>query len=203
MIPVRRQGRLNDGKRLRAIDPGGEARPDGVFLVEIRSASGDPQQQRDDRIDRKTDRRQVAGPTVAGRGVAPTGRPPAEDRSVSLPIRRPSRNDRRPRRDSDRPRARSGAASRAGAGRERKAAGQPTILTILDNRRRFGEREIAVDRDRRAAARLIALNSGLFRSPASNDRDLAMTAIPLCTSAPSRPGAGRARAVIAMAAARP
>ena len=45
----------------------------GSFLLEIRSASGDPQQQRDDRIDGKTDRRQVAGQTVAGRGVAPQG----------------------------------------------------------------------------------------------------------------------------------
>jgi hypothetical protein len=43
---------------------------------------------------------------------------------------------------------------------------------MLDNRRRFGEREIAVDQDRRAAARLIALNAGLFKSPASNDRIL-------------------------------
>jgi hypothetical protein len=36
------QGRLNDGKRLHAIDPEGETRSDDIVLDEIRLVAGEP-----------------------------------------------------------------------------------------------------------------------------------------------------------------
>ena len=119
----------------------------------------------------KTDRGQFAGQTVVGRGVAPEGDLPRKivQRLFRSSARRETTADLGERGIGL---GRDPALHRAGAARERKGAGQPTILNMLDNRRGFGEREIAVDQDRRAAARLIALNSGLFKSPASNDRIL-------------------------------
>ena len=57
LTPMRRPGALNDRKRLHAIDPGGETRPDDVVLDEIRPAACEPQQERHERIDRQIDRR--------------------------------------------------------------------------------------------------------------------------------------------------
>ena len=61
---------------LHAIDPGGETRPDDIVLDEIRPAAGDPQEERQERIDREVDRREFASQIRRRSRRPPIGRAP-------------------------------------------------------------------------------------------------------------------------------
>jgi hypothetical protein len=131
---------------------------------------GAPQQERHERIDRKIDGRQFAGQIVAGRGLLPWGKLPPQIVQRLFPdsVRRETLSDfseiliglgRQPALDCALARVAS----------EKSPPQQPTNVDLCDDRRGFGEREIVVDQDWPAATGLSAPNSGVSRSPASND----------------------------------
>ena len=167
------------------------------FLIEIRSAGGDPQQQRDERIDCKIDRRRFAGQTVAGRGVVPQGELPPK--IVQGLLRSAARRET----PADLGERGIGLARHPPLDRalarvvsEKGRVQRPTILNILDNRRRFGQREIVVGQHRRAAARIERAEFRSLQVAGIEQKGLAMIKNSLVFERePDPPGVERARAV--------